>query len=293
MVAGRAACPRSCLSRCAFRAHGCPPACSGSPGFPSRLNVAADDGIVVAGAPRLARVRAGATRVPAGNRGWRSAGVAGAARPDFLSLSRGRCAACRLHCGPAWCPTPTCPRSELGAPPPTTTSSPLRRTWLEKSLTTSCGLAAAGTTPLDGRVGTRRGTDAPFHFGKGGPGGWRILTEPELHLGKQVLVPDIAGWRLERMPRLPDTAYFTAAPTGSARCCRRRRPGSTARRNCASTPSSASGHAWLVDPILRTLEVLRRDGTVWTLLVTHAGSAIERVEPFDAIEFPLGLLWED
>jgi hypothetical protein len=29
-----------------------------------------------------------------------------------------------------------------------------------------------------------------FHQGHGGPGGWWILYEPELHLGRDVLVPD-------------------------------------------------------------------------------------------------------
>ncbi len=51
-----------------------------------------------------------------------------------------------------------------------------------------------------------------FYVGNGGPGGWWILTEPELLLGQDIVVPDIGGWRKERMPRLPDTAYFTLAP---------------------------------------------------------------------------------
>ena len=52
----------------------------------------------------------------------------------------------------------------------------------------------------------------PFHRGRGGPGGWWILNEPELHLGEDILVPDLAGWRRERMPEPPDTAYFSVAP---------------------------------------------------------------------------------
>ena len=53
---------------------------------------------------------------------------------------------------------------------------------------------------------------APYHHGRGGPGGWLILFEPELHLGRNVLVPDLAGWRRTRMPRLPAEAYFSVAP---------------------------------------------------------------------------------
>jgi hypothetical protein len=53
---------------------------------------------------------------------------------------------------------------------------------------------------------------APYHHGRGGPGGWLILFEPELHLGRNVLVPDLAGWRRTRTPRLPAEAYFSLAP---------------------------------------------------------------------------------
>src|SRR5437016_825432 len=52
----------------------------------------------------------------------------------------------------------------------------------------------------------------PFDRGRGGPGGWIILDEPELHLGEEVVVPDLAGWRRERMPTLDEAAYFTLAP---------------------------------------------------------------------------------
>src|SRR5690606_2707049 len=45
--------------------------------------------------------------------------------------------------------------------------------------------------------------DGPFDRGDGGPGGWIILDEPELHLHGDILVPDLAGWRRERMPKLP------------------------------------------------------------------------------------------
>lgn len=52
----------------------------------------------------------------------------------------------------------------------------------------------------------------PFQQGRGGPGGWWILGEPELHLGEHVLVPDLAGWRRERMPRIPETAWLELPP---------------------------------------------------------------------------------
>src|SRR5262245_1337848 len=52
----------------------------------------------------------------------------------------------------------------------------------------------------------------PYDSGVGGPGGWWILTEPELHLGKHVVVPDLAGWRRERLPVIPDEAHSSLAP---------------------------------------------------------------------------------
>ena len=52
----------------------------------------------------------------------------------------------------------------------------------------------------------------PFDHGRGGPGGWWILFEPEQHFGDDVLAPNLAGWQRERMPEFPDTAFFTLAP---------------------------------------------------------------------------------
>src|SRR2546429_8808185 len=56
------------------------------------------------------------------------------------------------------------------------------------------------------------GLGPPYHGGRGGPGGWWILFEPELHLAEDVLVPDLAGWRRTRLPAMPETAYFTLVP---------------------------------------------------------------------------------
>lgn len=68
--------------------------------------------------------------------------------------------------------------------------------------------------PPHALVASSLGADlhGPFHRGKGGPGGWVILDEPELHLNGDVLVPDLAGWRRERMPALPQTSAFELAP---------------------------------------------------------------------------------
>jgi len=133
----------------------------------------------------------------------------------------------------------------------------------------------------------------PFHEGHGGPGGWWILDEPELHLGDNVLVPDLAGWRRARMPRLPATAYFPLAPDW---ICEVLSPSTLQLdrvRKLTTYAGASVAHAWLVDPAAQTLEVLRLDRGRWTILATHAGLEVVRAEPFHEVQFPLQSLWAD
>jgi Uma2 family endonuclease len=134
---------------------------------------------------------------------------------------------------------------------------------------------------------------APFDQGAGGPGGWWILIEPELHFGENVLVPDLAGWRRDRLPRMPDEAFFTLAPDW---VCEVLSP-STERidrsRKLRMYAEAGVAHAWLVHPSQRTLEVLRlRDGA-WTIVGVWEDAARVRAEPFEAVELELGRLWAD
>jgi Uma2 family endonuclease len=133
----------------------------------------------------------------------------------------------------------------------------------------------------------------PFDRGRGGPGGWRILDEPELHLASDVLVPDLAGWRRERLPRLPEEAFFSLAPDW---VCEVLSPATAAiDRVKKLTIYAREGipWAWLVDPMARTLEVLRLGNGHWTILSTWSGLAVVRAEPFDALDLDLSLLWEE
>lgn len=133
----------------------------------------------------------------------------------------------------------------------------------------------------------------PFRFGQGGPGGWHILDEPELHLGRDVVVPDIGGWRRERLPEVPDTSWIELAPDW---CCEVLSP-STQRvdrsRKLRIYAREGVRHVWLIDPTARTLEVLRLEGAKYLIAAVHDGEARVRAEPFDAIELDLGLLWGD
>lgn len=145
---------------------------------------------------------------------------------------------------------------------------------------------AAAATALGEELGP------PFKRGRGGPGGWVILDEPELHLGADILVPDLAGWRVERMPELvDDEPYFSLAPDWVCEVLSPR----TAKYDRSDKMNIYARErvrwAWLVDPLQRTLEALRNDNGPWTLLGTWRDEARIRVEPFDAIELELAVLW--
>ena len=133
----------------------------------------------------------------------------------------------------------------------------------------------------------------PFGRGRGGPGGWWIVDEPELHLGDDIVVPDLAGWRRETMPEYPDAAFFDIAPDWA---CEVLSP-STRRidQNEKRTIYAREGvsHLWFVDPVSKTLEAFElRDGH-WVLLVTLADDAPVSLPPFEAISFPLDALWPE
>jgi Uma2 family endonuclease len=133
----------------------------------------------------------------------------------------------------------------------------------------------------------------PFDRGKGGPGGWWILDEPELHIAGDILVPDLAGWRRGRMPKLPETAWFDLAPDW---VCEVLSPGTARVDRVEKMPRYAAmgtGHVWLVDPDLRTLEIYElRDGR-WLLLETRANDDRVAPPPFEAVEWELSALWAD
>jgi Uma2 family endonuclease len=131
----------------------------------------------------------------------------------------------------------------------------------------------------------------PYHQGRGGPGGWWILDEPELHFGRDVLVPDCAGWRRTRMPDMPATAYFTIRLDW---VCEVLSPSTAAfdrERKLDVYARTGIPHAWLIDPIARTIEVLRLENGAWRVTATHRDSDIVRVAPFADIELVLDRLW--
>lgn len=131
----------------------------------------------------------------------------------------------------------------------------------------------------------------PFEVGRNGPGGWWFLSEPELHFGADLVVPDLAGWRRERMPVMPAVAHFTLAPDW---LCEVLSPSTEAIDRRKKLPIYARGgvrNVWMIDPLQQTLEVLRLESQRWSLVATHEADARVRAEPFDAIELVLRTLW--
>lgn len=146
---------------------------------------------------------------------------------------------------------------------------------------------AQATTGLGGEL------TPPFSRGKGGPGGWIILVEPELHLGDEpaIVVPDLAGWRRETMPQLPDAAFTTIAPDWA---CEVLSPSTRRFDRLEKVPLYARegvGHLWLIEPADQMVEVLRLEEGHYAIVATIAGEVPARLEPFDAVEIDLGALW--
>jgi len=142
---------------------------------------------------------------------------------------------------------------------------------------------------------SRLGADieGPYGRGRGGPGGWWIIDEPEVHfvLDVEVTVPDLAGWRRERMPLPPKGHKIEVVPDW---VCEVLSPSSTSTDREEKLPLYARygvQFAWLVDPKGRKLEAFRLEQGRWILLGTLRDDDRVCVAPFDAITIHLAELW--
>lgn len=130
-----------------------------------------------------------------------------------------------------------------------------------------------------------------FDRGRSGPGGWIILDEPELHIVGDVLVPDIAGWRRERLPQPLEGTGVTIAPDW---LCEVLSPSTERFDRLQKLPRYAlAGVAflWLVDVQTRRLEVYQRNALAWELVEDYSGSTTVSARPFEAVAFELSLMW--
>lgn len=135
--------------------------------------------------------------------------------------------------------------------------------------------------------------DGPFDRGAGGPGGWLFLAESELHLGPDTIVPDLAGWRRERLPVLPDEAFLAIAPDW---ICEIASP-STERLDRGVKMDiylrEGVSHLWMLDPTAKFVEVFRSAGGQWVRVGMWSGDEPAEIEPFAAVAIELSALWAD
>jgi Uma2 family endonuclease len=134
----------------------------------------------------------------------------------------------------------------------------------------------------------------PFGKGRGGPGGWWIIVEPELHFvrDQEVAVPDLAGWRKTRLPQIPEGHRFEVVPDW---ICEVLSPSTASKDREIKLPLYAHygvAHAWLVDPIRRTLEAYGLEGGAWRQLLEAAGNEIVATAPFESVKLALSDLWD-
>lgn len=132
----------------------------------------------------------------------------------------------------------------------------------------------------------------PFRRGRGGPGGWRFIVEPELHLGPHVVVPDVAGWRVERLTPFPETAYIETPPDWLAEILSPSTQALDRTDKLAVYAEFGVKHCWYVDPLARTLEVMELTASgKWLLAATFKDADAVTAPPFEVHTFALDVLW--
>ncbi|MGC8492714.1 MAG: Uma2 family endonuclease [Syntrophobacteraceae bacterium] len=132
-----------------------------------------------------------------------------------------------------------------------------------------------------------------YQSGKGGPGGWIILVEPEIQLGEQTMVPDLTGWKRERFPVTEETNWISVAPDW---VCEVLSPSTALRDRTKKKEIYAQakvGHLWLVDPYNMTVEIYRLGSGAFDPVGVYGGKYKALLEPFTEIEIDLGNLWLD
>lgn len=131
----------------------------------------------------------------------------------------------------------------------------------------------------------------PFRRGRGGPGGWIFIVEPELHLGQNIVVPDLAGWRRERLTPFPTTAYIETPPDWLAEVLSPSTEALDRTEKLSLYGEYRVGHCWYVDPLARTLEAYALDGSVLRHTGTFRDAEPVTAAPFEVHTFPLDTLW--
>ncbi|MGD2114698.1 MAG: Uma2 family endonuclease [Acidobacteriota bacterium] len=148
--------------------------------------------------------------------------------------------------------------------------------------------------PRHGRVQAVMSAElsGPFDVGRGGPGGWWILIEPDVAFGAHdIVAPDLVGWRRKRMPAFPDEQPIFARPDWICEVLSPRTAGRDRTAKADLYLRAGVPHYWLVDPQARTLEAFEREDDRWARLGAWSDGDDAAIPPFDAIEIPVGDLF--
>lgn len=116
-------------------------------------------------------------------------------------------------------------------------------------------------------------------------------SAPELRVGDDVLVPDLAAWRRERLPAASNGEYPAAAPDWICEVLSPSTASIDRGKKLAIYARARVRHTWLADPLQQTLEIFGLEAARWALLAIHEAGARVRAEPFAAVELELGTLW--
>lgn len=134
-----------------------------------------------------------------------------------------------------------------------------------------------------------------YHKDRGGPGGWWIIVEPEIHFVRdtEVLVPDIAGWRRERLPKMPRDHRFEVVPDW---VCEMLSPSTARDDRVTKMPVYARygvPYLWPVDPLARSLEAFALEQGRWVVIGLYGDQAEANISPFQELALQMTELWAE
>jgi Uma2 family endonuclease len=134
--------------------------------------------------------------------------------------------------------------------------------------------------------------EGPFNRGRGGPGGWTFLIEPELHLGADIVVPDIAGWKRERLDLKPDDVVVGTAPDWLCEILSPSTENYDRNEKRQIYARAGVSNIWLLDPRSRSLECFQLVAGRWLLTHTFTQQQIVSASPFESAQFTLSDLFD-
>ena len=132
----------------------------------------------------------------------------------------------------------------------------------------------------------------PFDAGRGGPGGWWLLTEPEVRRSQHdIVVPDVAGWRRERLARLPTNRPIDTPPDWICEVVSPNDRGRDRVRKASLYLRAGIPHYWILDTDARSLEAFAARAGAWRRSGGRTDGDTPRIPPFESIELDISSLF--